>query len=238
MASEEGVRQALLSDSEATLRQVEGVLTDFAATAERPGSEVERALSESEERPRGLSELVKVLVTTYSEIMEVIDNLRSSRGLLEKASMERLKSTHTKLAEVSSATEVAATGMLDSIDRALELVDDLDSATDPRDDEAPAATRAELRQELHQIMDLLQFQDITAQQLGYASSVLFDIEQRMVQLSKLFDAGIGLAGFDLDSPEEIADDRVRETCDPEASTLNAEGRQALADEIFTVPGAS
>jgi chemotaxis regulatin CheY-phosphate phosphatase CheZ len=233
MSGEEGVRESLLSDSEATLRQVENVLSDFATNGQEPTSDVEQVPSGREVRPKGLSELVKVLVTTYSEIMEVIESLRSSRGLLEKASMERLKNTHTKLAEVSSATEVAATGMLDSVDRALDLVDDLDSMTD---ESASTATRAELRDELHQIMDLLQFQDITAQQLGYASSVLFDIEQRMVQLARLFDAGIGLAGLDHAPAVEISDEHVKETCDPEASTLNAEGRQAVADEIFTVPG--
>ena len=50
--------------------------------------------------------------------MNVIDSLRKSRGLLEQAAMERLKSTHERLAEVSSATEMAATGMLDGLDRA------------------------------------------------------------------------------------------------------------------------
>jgi hypothetical protein len=235
--SSDGVRSGLLSDSEATLRQVRGVLGEFASSVEDRFADVDRALEGLDERPVGLAELVKVLVTTYSEIMEVIESLRQSRGLLEQASMERLKGTHVRLAEVSSATEVAATGMLDGLDRALGLVDALDGASDG-DADGPAATRAELRQELHQIMDLLQFQDITSQQLGYASGVLHDVEQRMIQLSQLFDAGIGLAGLGLDDSENLPDERLAETCDPGASTLNAEGRQALADEIFTGPAGS
>lgn len=235
MSQDDGVRRELLNDSEATLRQVRGMLSDL-TEAEEATAEV-GVVTGLEETPQGLAELVKILVATYSEIMEVIEKLRQSRGLLEKASMERLKNTHTKLAEVSSATEVAATGMLDGIDRALNLVDDLD-ASDGNDDEAPGATRDALRQELHAIMDLLQFQDITAQQLGYASSVLFDVEQRMVQLSQLFDTGIGLAGLEIEQAGPVVDQRVAETCDPEASTLNAEGRQALADEIFTAPEVS
>jgi hypothetical protein len=235
--SSDGVRSGLLSDSEATLRQVRGVLGEFGSSVEERLADVDRAIAGLEERPVGLAELVKVLVTTYSEIMEVIESLRQSRGLLEQASMERLKGTHVRLAEVSSATEVAATGMLDGLDRALGLVDALDGAG-AGEMEGSAATRAELRQELHQIMDLLQFQDITSQQLGYASGVLYDVEQRMLQLSQLFDAGLGLAGLDLDEPASLPDDRLAQTCDPGASTLNAEGRQALADEIFTGPGGS
>ena len=229
MSKDDGARQALLSDSQATLRQVKGVLNDFATSPEEPESEVDRAVQEGS-NAEALPELVRMLVETYSEIMEVIDNLRQSRGVLEKASVDRIQNTHSKLTEVSSATEMAATGILDGIDRALGLVDDLDQDSDPPE---TAGARDNLRQELHQIMDLLQFQDITSQQLGYASSVLFDVEQKLVELSELFDEGIGLAdGLNLtrrSSPPSS------ETCDPNATNFDAEGRQALVDEIFTTP---
>lgn len=244
-AGEEVRRGAVLSDSEATLRQVEDVLNDLDGDVQF--AEVDRVITDLEERPAGLRELVKVLVRTYSEITEVIDSLRKSRGLLEQAAMERLKSTHQKLAEVSTATEMAATGMLDGLDRALVLVDHLESASVSDDTEAQTTSlRGELRDELHQLINLLQFQDITAQQLGYASGVLLDIEERMVRLSQVFDLrGLGLeelaaVGVDPDAvdgsnvPAEGAgaDAASQVICDPQASTLNAEGRQALADSIF------
>lgn len=225
----DGTRRVSLSDSEATLRQVRGVLADFIGTPDADEADA----ATLDKRAGGLADLVKMLVGTYSEIMDVIESLRQSRGLLEQASMERLRGTHVRLAEVSSATEVAATGMLDGIDRALTLVDDLEGTASAEDAESSVATRDELRQELHKIMDLLQFQDITSQQLGYASGVLFDIEQKMVQLSKLFDSGLGLGDMDLEGVGGISDTFLKDTCDPEASTLDAEGRQALADEIFT-----
>ena len=59
--------------------------------------------------------------------MNIVSSLRESRGLLEKQAMERLSSTHQRLAEVSSATEMAATGMLDGLDRSLVLVDHLEA---------------------------------------------------------------------------------------------------------------
>ena len=175
--------------------------------------------------------------------MNVVDSLRSSRNLLEQAAMERLKSTHAKLAEVSSATEMAATGMLDGLDRALVLLDGMEAAAQSHEDQDQSTLRDDLREELHTLMNLLQFQDITAQQLGYAGGVLLDIEDRMVELARVFDLrGLGLEeeGERTDEvseqpPEEGRRSRVSEThstCDPEASHFGADSRQALADEIF------
>ncbi|MEQ9401851.1 MAG: hypothetical protein RJQ04_21975 [Longimicrobiales bacterium] len=242
MATGERVRRGqVLSDSEATLRQVQDVLADFGD--QEPLSAVDRVLSDLEERPTGLRELVRILVKTYSEIVEVIDSLRKSRGLLEQAAMQRLKSTHAKLAEVSSATEMAATGMLDGLDRALVLVDHLEAASPDDDGKDGVALRGELRDELHQLIGLLQFQDITSQQLGYASGVLQDIEERMVRLSEAFD----LRGMGIDELIDVSDSSAESdpaahptgpsdgkpvTCDPGASTMNADSRQALADSIF------
>lgn len=212
MSNSDGARRESLSDSEATLRQVRGMLSDL--TEAEDGAAVVGMADRYDEAPPGLAELVKVLVATYSEIMEVIEQLRQSRGLLEKASIDRL-------AVVSSRTEVAATGALDGIDRALNLVDELDTR-DGTDADAPGEVADALRQELHTLMDLLRFQDTASQQLGYASSVLFDVEQRMVQLSQPFDTGIGLAGTDIERVEPVMERHVR---------------HAVADAIFTAPEA-
>jgi hypothetical protein len=242
MPGEAQARNGALSDTRATLRQVEDVLSDFEPGGTDQLREVDEVISGLKGRPTGLKELVSILVKTYTEIMEVIDSLRRSRGLLEQAAMERLQSTHQKLAEVSSATEMAATGMLDGLDRALVLVDHLESASESSEGEAGGEYRNELRDELHQLINLLQFQDITAQQLGYASSVLLDIEERMVRLAEVFDLreiGLGELTDAFGGRIEPDDENgTHETCDPEASHFNAEGRQALADEIFTTPGAS
>ena len=150
--------------------------------------------------------------------------------------MERLKSTHEKLAEVSSATEMAATGMLDGLDRALGLVDEMDDADGSGGTaERHGALRDSLREELHTLISLLQFQDITSQQLGYANAVLLDIEGRMVELAGVFDLGwLGLDGEGDGAVETPARDLdgASVTCDPGASHFGAQSRQALADEIF------
>ena len=87
-----------------------------------------------------------------------------------------------KLAEIYSATEVATSEMLDGLDRALILVDQIEVA--PASSDADADPRDGLREELHALVTLMQFQDITAQQLGSASTLL---EDRMIRLAEVFD---------------------------------------------------
>ena len=229
-------RGEVLSDSRATLRQVEGVLTDLGEPHRSPWPDMDRVISDLEERPTGLKDLVGILLQTYTEIMGVIDSLRESRGLLEQAAMERLQNTHAKLAEVTSTTETAATGMLDGLDRALVLVDHLESTAVAEEEEADSeALRAELRDELHQLIGLLQFQDITAQQLGYASGVLMDIEERMMRVAQVFDLrGLGIREFEEECNGGVCPvESASVTADPGASAQCADDRQALADEIFT-----
>lgn len=245
MSAAEEARQATFSDTEATLRQVDEVLNDFEEGGGR--GRVRQVLDAMGERPAGLKDLVGILEAAYSEVVGIIQSLRESRGLLEKAAMERLQSTHAKLAEVSSATEMAATSMLDGLDRALVLVDALedgDEAPAPSDEgeRSGAEIRDEIRDELNNLIGLLQFQDITSQQLGYASGVLLDIEERMMRIAEVFDFRSEAEALEGETPGEmkgrdIARERATggkdfDVCDPEASSFGADSRQALADEIF------
>jgi len=91
-----------------------------------------------------------------------------------------------KLTEVSSATEMATSELLDGLDRALLLVDQLEVGPSSSDDDADP--RDDLREELHTLVTVLQFQDTTKQQLGNASTVL---EERMLRLAEVFDLSDG-----------------------------------------------
>jgi hypothetical protein len=180
-----------------------------------------------------VAHLPAVLLQAYAEIQATLRCLRESRDALDQAAVQKLQHTSAKLLEVSSATEVAATGILDSLDRASAMVDALDALdTSGRSDAADIRTR--LRDELFQSISCLQFQDITTQQLRYASSMLDEMEQRMAGLAKALDpANLGAA---LASPASAAPlGRPQElTFDPGATVENAEQRQSLADDIFTV----
>ena len=180
-----------------------------------------------------VANLPSVLLKAYDEIQSVLSCLREGRDALDHAAVQKLQHTTAKLLEVSSATEVAATGILDSLDRATAMVDDLDAldhsgATDAAD------VRNRLRDELFQSISCLQFQDITTQQLRYASSMLADIEQRVAGLAKALDPA-HLGEF-RHRPEILASAHaaLATTFDPGATLANAEQRQSLADDIFTL----
>jgi hypothetical protein len=216
----------LLYDSEATLRLVDSALDEIRDPEARSGAYHHLAASTGG-RPIGIIGLSQLLARGYAEIVSVLGSLRQSRSVLEKQTVERLQHTHAKLKEVTTATETAATNVLDGLERALALVDELDGHTNDGDD-APRV-RVSLRDELFSLMGHMQFQDITTQQLSYASAVIADMEQRLASLAAAFDpAAFGTAVQPSETP-----DAAPAVYDPAATTHNAEHRQAMADEIFT-----
>lgn len=234
-------RHEVFYDTEAALRLVDHELSaregDAAAAPpartlalpESAGSDaahhLRALLSQPEGRPVGLAALPFILERATHEIQNVLANLRDSREALQTATVEKIQHTSEKLKEVTSATEVAATDILDALDRAQGLIDDLDAADAAGDREKGGATREQLRMEIFGMMGCLQFQDITTQQLSYASSVLTDMENRLLSIAKLFDPAAALVRAATDSPDP-------RTFDPNATVNGAEQRQALADEIF------
>jgi len=167
-----------------------------------------------------------ILERVTSELQTALAKLRDSRAALESAAVERLQHTSDKLREVTSATEMAATDILDALDRAQQHVDALEAADEANDRESARATRDLLREEIFGIMGSLQFQDITTQQLAYASGVLTEMEERLGAIARLFDPAASTARGPAQAPDP-------KTFDPNATVWHAETRQALADEIFT-----
>jgi len=210
----------VLYESEATLRLVDHEL-----------HELRHASHPDPVRQPGLEDLPAILERANTQILNVLTRLRETRAALQSSAMEKLQSTHDKLKEVTSATEDAAINIMDACDRASQMVDELEAIdTAPEPDRTKAGEiRGTLRDEIFLMMGALQFQDITTQQLNHASSVLVEMEQRLLDVAKLFDANgdaSQLTGCTFDAIDQG-------TFDPNATTHNAEGRQALADEIFT-----
>ena len=221
--------EELLYDSETTLRLVDTVLDELQLMEEevtRSEDRVREIASHVAQAHAGIADLPGTLLRAYGEIQNVLGSLRHSRDVLERTTVEKIHHMNDKLAEVTSATEVAATDILDGIDRALVLVDRLDGMGDSAG-AGRADTQTELRNELFGVMGCLQFQDITSQQLSYASSVLNDMEQRLSQLAAIFDP----ARFGMEPIARL--NQVGPTAfDPAATTQDAGERQALVDEIF------
>lgn len=222
----------VLYDSEAALRLVDA---EIARVKQQEGLSAEAApvaslvqdLSAFDKRP-AIVLLPTILSRATEEIRMLLKSLKDSRSAIETATLGRLETTHNKLKEVSSATEVAATDILDGLDRAQALVDKLDACED--DKEQGRALRNELRDELFTATTHLQFQDITTQQLNHAAKVLVEMEQRLAEVAKVIDPTGGMAeAMSGQAPDE-------RTFDPNATTKNADVRQALADSVFKRTG--
>ena len=174
--------------------------------------------------------LPDILVRTSREITSVLNSLYRSRSFLEQAAVPRLQRTHLNLRQASQATETATHTLLDGLDRALVLIDQLEQPADPRSQDPAlpdhAAIRFDLREEVHHLICSLQFQDIVAQQIGYATRVLEDTERRLATLTEHFDVAVFGRSIAEEEEPEVEDH------DATAITNAAIERQAVADSVF------
>lgn len=225
--------QALYYDSAAALRLVDTQLDDL-----RDGDVAPEPLTESTPaavRPRlsvTLADLPHLLERAHSEINDLLDRLKQSRGALQATAVDKLSHTQDKLREVTSATELAATDIMDACDRATSKLDALDALEGAADYDRPraAALHMELRDELFTMMAALQFQDLTTQMLSHANSVLTEVENRLQDVAKIFEGtpmAESVKGLELTASL---------TFDPNATVHDADKRQAIADSVFGAPG--
>ena len=217
--------QEALYESEAALRLVDHELKelhDLPDSAAPPVPPLSRS---------GLGDISVLLAQANTQIISVLTRLREGRAAIESTAVGKVRLTQDKLREVTSATEDAATNIMDACDRATGFVDELDAidTADAPDRGKASSLRGSLRDELFLMMGALQFQDITAQQLAHASAVLDEMEQRMIEVAKLFDPAVALECASLAHTK----DNRSQAYDANATTRNADSRQALADEIFT-----
>lgn len=224
-----GLSKELLHDSEVTLRLVDDLVTEI---SEQTDDEVIRAdamrlLDRLNRRRSQTREIESLFVRMYAELQRILYSVRKSRGLLEEAALHHLESTNAKLKEVNSATEFAATNMLDGVDRALSLVNRIEDEPDDAD------AFDSLRDELHSLVVALQFQDITSQQIEHASAIIVDLETQLRRVTEIF-ARVVLNDADDEEPRPAPTLGMNGngTYDPAASVSDATSRQALADDIF------
>ncbi|HEX6631097.1 MAG TPA: hypothetical protein VF048_08400 [Gemmatimonadaceae bacterium] len=178
-----------------------------------------------------LTAMPLVLQRANAEITSVLRTLRDCRSQLEAATTDRLDATRAKLREVTSTTELAATDILDGLDRASSLIDQLDAP--PPDGASGAegpALRGRLRDELFTVTGCLQFQDITSQQLAHASTVLVEMESRLAGVVGLIASSRGDQPAPAPRRETPRDTPALHAAD--ASYVDAASRQSVADSVF------
>jgi hypothetical protein len=231
----------LLYDSEASLRLVDHAIEELSSS----GAELDRAargfLDHMLSQPGGFTELSRTLLRAYAETVGIVDRIRQTCGVIDTAGIDKLQQMHGRLSEVSSATELAATDILDGIARTLALVEALDAA-DALPDTDRHRMLGSVREELSGVAQHLQFQDITAQQLAHIASLLEDMRRRSNQMMEIF--APQMISFAKDTPRSIpavtrkpapVSDAVAaavRSFDPEATMAPNDDRQAIADEIF------
>jgi hypothetical protein len=194
----------VLYESEAALRLVDHELI---------GLHDVRDAAEPEARATpmlALSELPDVLEQANAQILHVLSRLRASRATLNTASLEKRARAQGDPGHDMPATNDAAA-----------------------DVEEAGGTEANRRDGLFLKMGALPFQNLTGQQLSQASAVLADMENRLFEVAKLFDAHTDQAETPSDAATDAARRAAHVTGSRDVTPRRAESRQARSDEIFT-----
>src|SRR5687767_5671691 len=174
--------------------------------------------------------LPTILARTTREITAVLNSLHRSRSFLEQAAVPRLRRTHRSLRQASQASEDATHVLLDGLSHALLLLDQLDDVDDirnPNPNPPAHAIRFDLREEVYRLICSLQFQDIVAQQIAYATHALEDTARRLAIVTAQFDVAV----LGRSAPEAEESERAVERGATALANAAIE-RQALADSVF------
>lgn len=215
--------EELLYDSEASFRLVDHAIRELSASGAELDREATGFLAHVMAQPGGFAELSRTLLRAYAETAGIVGRFRETAGMLDSSGIDKLQQMHGHLREVSSATEMATHGILDGLTRAVSLVEQLDNGS-PMSEADRQKMMASLREELGGVVNQLQFQDITGQQLKHIETQLADMNRRINQVVRIF------------APPAVtfADP------DPQAPKLEVnpgtEHGQAVADEIFAIRG--
>ena len=226
----------LLYDSEATLRLVGReleALRDLAPAAPQEDALAAAQLAAEAEASGALEGLPHLLQRASLEIGSALRSLRECRQALKHSALDQLQVTHAKLREVSSATEVATIDIMDGLDRAQQLVDELEATDgDPAAAERRGVLRTELRNEMFAVTGFLQFQDLTTQQLEHAASALLEVEERLAQLASLFDPRQAMLGEPASGSVDGAGGAAGQTFAPDAAYGSATARQDVVESVL------
>ena len=225
---------ALAGELETTLALLQDLVAELGRVRDDwSGSGRVQELLETLRRRPDLNALPRVLLMAYTTISDALSGIRLTREAIHTHTVQRLHDSHSKLTEVSTATESATMEMMNGLDRSLAIIAELEQGkvSDP-------ALFDRLRDEVNGMFNHLQFQDITTQQLAGVAQFLDDIELRIAGVVGLFDTALGGPGQAGVSAAPL--DSRNLAFNPDASLRETEARQALIDAAFgprTVPAA-
>lgn len=173
-----------------------------------------------------------------SAINGIIETFRKMKNPLVETH-EKVPQATVQLDKISEQTEAAAHQMLDRVEqitqREGDVIQGLEKLKEVADKDQLSSISAAVGEiivkandnldDAYMIMDALQFQDITAQQMNHAASLLEDIEGRLnVILSTL-------NGDESKGDGEAAQRKVR-VYDPHADLFDKKTDQSAVDSLF------
>lgn len=165
-------------ETEATLRLVDNILDELQGIGVELGKpDVDDFLISYEDDDDTISEIAPIRV--YREVQDGLRSIRHSRTILERSS----EGQNGNVRELGS--NASATDALDGLDRVIDLLARIEAGKVSGVDRTAAF--AAIRSQVGVAVASLQHQDVTEQQLSYASSILLDTEGRFSQLSDMLD---------------------------------------------------
>lgn len=194
-------------------------------------------MSTKESLQARIQQEIAELTSAISGLVEGFKKLQ--RPLVE--SHEKVPQATNQLDKISAQTEEATHRMLDTIEKitqreddVIKGIEDIKQKASEGDvaaiEELAAEVSAKANQNLNDafsIMDSLQFQDITAQQMDHAASLLEDIEEKLQHILQ----SIGGDGA-LEGQTDISPRKVR-AYDPHADFVDRKANQADIDTLFS-----
>lgn len=173
-----------------------------------------------------------------SAINGIIDTFRKMKSPLVETH-EKVPQATVQLDKISEQTEAAAHQMLDRVEQITQREGDVIQGLEQLKEEADTAQQTSIAKavgeiivkanenldDAYMIMDALQFQDITAQQMNHAASLLEDIEGRLQVILATLNGEEALG--DEESPKK----KVR-VYDPHADLFDKKTDQSAVDSIF------
>ena len=165
-----------------------------------------------------MNEMIRNFKSMRDPIMESSNSVPQASKQLDKVTQETERVTNQMLDLVETMTERG----MNTADNVETLLADTDQLTDRQEEllREIQENADEDQNDIFLIMDALQFQDITSQQISHANSILDTIERKLQSL-------LYMIGEAFEVQEEV------ERCfDPEATTTERETRQDLVDSLI------
>jgi chemotaxis regulatin CheY-phosphate phosphatase CheZ len=172
-------------------------------------------------------------------IGEIVAKFKELHNPLKESS-EKVPRATEQLDKISEQTEAATHQMLDQVEKIVQHVEDSKTGlnqiktciSEDRVRDVNGVVNGLIEKanvtcnDAYTIMDALQFQDITAQQMSHAASLLEDIEHKLHSIMAV------LKGSRENTPAESANDKKGRVYDPHADLFEKKTDQSAIDDIF------